>query len=217
MCTLREFTPRFLDGYAKANRLKPSGVAGKKTVFRKHLLPRFADTKLDQITTEDVQQLKASLGSRSPKTVNNILTVLSVTLKTAVEWGVIAKMPCTIKLLRVSKSAASCHDFDEYARLVDAAKTDPLAYLVVLLGGDAGLRCGEIMALEWKDVDLQKRQLCVARSDWKGHVTATKGGRIRYVPMTVRLAEALRQGRHLKGARVAVADAISRLLLDRDL
>ena len=47
-------------------------------------------------------------------------------------------------------------------------------YLVVLLGGEAGLRCGEIMALEWTDVDLNKRQLCVARSDWKGHVTVAE-------------------------------------------
>jgi hypothetical protein len=48
-------------------------------------------------------------------------------------------------------------------------------------------------------VDLAKRQLAVARSEWKGHVTATKGGRVRYVPMTVRLADALRQARSLKG------------------
>src|SRR5258705_13003369 len=47
-------------------------------------------------------------------------------------------------------------------------------------GGDAGLRCGEMMALEWRDVELSKRQLCVARSEWKGHVTAPKGERLRY-------------------------------------
>jgi site-specific recombinase XerD len=58
------------------------------------------------------------------------------------------------------------------------------------------------MALEWSDVDLTKRQLCVQRSDWKGHVTATKGGRVRYVPLTVRLTAALRAHRHLRGARV---------------
>src|SRR5262249_10826430 len=42
----------------------------------------------------------------------------------------------------------------------------------------------------------------VARSDWKGHVTTTKGGRVRYVPLTVRLATALRDHRHLRNARV---------------
>ena len=71
---------------------------------------------------------------------------------------------------------ASFHDFEEYDRLVEATRGSLQDYLVVLLGGEAGLRCGEIMALEWTDVDLNKRQLCVARSDWKGHVTLPKGG-----------------------------------------
>ena len=60
----------------------------------------------------------------------------------------------------------------------------------------------EIAALEWQDVDLAKRQLCVQRSNWHGHITSTKGGRLRYVPMTTRLTEALRQVRHLRGPRV---------------
>ncbi len=42
------------------------------------------------------------------------------------------------------------------------------------------------MALEWRDIDLQKRQLCVQRSEWKGHVIVPKGGRLRYVPLTIR-------------------------------
>jgi integrase len=46
-----------------------------------------------------------------------------------------------------------------------------------------------MMALEWSDVDLNKRQLCVARSEWKGHVNSPKGGRLRYVPLTKRLTE----------------------------
>ena len=83
-----------------------------------------------------------------------------------------------------------------------ARATDASAHLVVLLGGEAGLRCGEMMALEWSDVDLGKRQLCVQRSDWRGHVTATEGGRLRYVPLTLRLAAALRDHRHLRDSRV---------------
>ena len=58
------------------------------------------------------------------------------------------------------------------------------------------------MALEWSDVNLEKRQLCVQRSDWKGHVTSTKGGRLRYVPLTRRLADALRQEPATAGRRV---------------
>jgi integrase len=87
---------------------------------------------------------------------------------------------------------------------VEAARGETtLAVVIVLLGGDAGLRCGEILALRWSDVDLTQRQLTVARSDWHGHVAATKSGRVRYVPLTTRLAAALHAHRHLRGSLVA--------------
>jgi integrase len=158
---------------------------------------------LDAITTEDVQRLKARLGIKSTKTVNNVLTVLNVALKKAVEWDVIDRVLCTVRLLPIPKPTASFHDFDDYERLVTGAERgDANTLLCVLLGGDAGLRCGEMMALTWNDVDLKKRQLCVQHSDWKGHVTTTKGGRLRHVPMTMRLAAALKQHRHLRSERV---------------
>jgi integrase len=74
---------------------------------------------------------------------------------------------CSIKQLRSQKSVTGFYDFEEYERLVEAARSDAKTYLVVLLGGEAGLRCGEIMALEWTEIDLHKRQLSVTRSEWK--------------------------------------------------
>jgi integrase len=201
--TLEEFAPRFVDGHARANRQKPSGIAGKETILRIHLVPQFGSKKLDAITNEDVQRLKTHLGEKAPKTVNNVLTVLKTMLRTAVDWNVIEQAPCTVRLLPTPQGSAGFHDFDAYERLVAAARTlDPRTYLVVLLGGEAGLRCGEMMALEWTDVDFTKNQMCVERSDWKGHVTATKGGRLRHIPLTKRLASALRSHRHLRGDRV---------------
>jgi integrase len=166
--TLEEFAPRFLDGHAHANRQKPSGIVSKESILHHHLIPLLGSKKLDAITTEHVQNLKRGLRDRAPKTVNNVLTVLNVLLKKAVEWNVIDRVPCVIRLLPIPKPSAGFYDFEEYERLIQAAKVlDRTTYLIVLLGGDAGLRCGEIMALEWRDVDLHKRQLCVQRSDWK--------------------------------------------------
>ncbi len=118
-------------------------------------------------------------------------------------WGVIDKMPCVIKLLPVVRAAASFHDFDGYERLVEEARKGGWrTHLIVLLGGEAGLRCGEMVALHWSDVDFANGQLCVRHSDWRGQLTAPKNGRVRYVPMTERLASALREYRHLRGLRV---------------
>src|SRR2546425_3037502 len=133
--TLETFAPRFVDGYARANRHKPSGIAGKESVLRWHLLPALGEKRLNAITNEQVQKLKLQLASKSPKTVNNVLTVLSILLKTAVEWGELDRLPCTIKSLPTPKSAAGFHDFDEYERLLAVAqKRGDNTYLMVLLG-----------------------------------------------------------------------------------
>ena len=205
--TLQEFAPRFVDGHARANRQKPSGIASKTMILRLYLIPAFGRKHLDTIKSEDVQRLKAQLEIKSPKTVNNILAVLSILLRKAVEWDVIERMPCRIKLLPIEKGAAAFHDFEEYERLVEVARAiDQRTYLIVLLGGEAGLRCGEMIALEWADVDLAKRQLCVRRSDWNGQVGTPKGGRQRYVPLTRRLTAALAEHRHLRSKRVFCQD-----------
>jgi integrase len=61
-------------------------------------------------------------------------------------------------------------------------------------------------ALEWSDLDLTNRRLCVQRNAWEGQVDSPKGGRIRYVPLTSRLTKALREARHMRGARVLCHD-----------
>jgi len=165
-------------------------------------VPLLGAKKLNAITTEVVQRLKHQLRERRSKTVNNVLSVLNVILKKAVEWNVIDRMPCIIRLLPIPKPSAGFYDFDDFEMLVAAAKSEPNAYVIVLLGGEAGLRCGEMMGLEWEDVDFNKRQLCIQRSVWKGHVGVPKGGRLRYVRMTARLTVALREHRHLPSRRV---------------
>ena len=213
--TLEKFASRFIEGYAVANRQKPSGIAAKQTILDVHLVPALGQKRLDAITNEDIQRLKHHLRDRAPKTVNNVLTVLSVLLRKAVEWDVIDRMPCIIRLVRVSKPSMGFYDFGEYETLIEAARTSgPVPHLIGLLGGEAGLRCGEMIALEWGDVDLAKRQLCIQRSEWRGHVTVPKGGRLRYVPMTARLAKALQEHRHLKSKRVLCQDDTSPLTQD---
>lgn len=86
----------------RANRQKPSGIAAKEMIARVHLIPLLRNLGLDAISTERVQQLRATLVARAPKTVNNVLTVLNTMLKKAVEWGVIERMPCGVRLLPVS-------------------------------------------------------------------------------------------------------------------
>jgi preprotein translocase subunit Sss1 len=131
--TLQAFAPRFVDGHARANRHKPSGIASTESILRWHLVPTLGATRLDAITNEQVQRLKLALSHRAPKTVNNVLTVLSTLLKKAVEWGEVERVPCVIKLLPTPRKTIGFHDFDQYERLLTVArKPGTEAYLMVL-------------------------------------------------------------------------------------
>ena len=191
--TLAEFAPRYMEGYAVANRHKPSTIQGKQQHLRNHLIPYFGTRRLDQITQEELQRLKAAMAGRSSKTINNVLATLSTLLKCGVEWGVIEQMPVQVRRLRVSKTTMDFFDFDEYDKLVAAAKElDPRLLVFVLLAGDAGLRAGEIRGLYWDSVDLERRMLTVQRAEWSGEITTPKYDKIRTLPMTTRLADGLR-------------------------
>jgi integrase len=213
--TLEEFWTRFIEGYAKANRQKASYIAERESIYRNHFAGHLAQLRLDQITDEEVQTLKAKLRGRSPKTVNNVLVTLNTVLKAGVEWGVLDRLPCRVRLLKAAKPTVAFYEPEQYERLVTAAEAlRPTAHLAVLLGGDAGLRLGEILGLEWGDLDLARNQLHVERADWRGQVGLPKSGKPRVIPMTERLAVALRRNRCVGQARVVCcADSTP---LDRD-
>lgn len=209
--TLEAFWPRFMDGYARANQEKPSTLDTRERIWRTHLRPMLAALPLDAIDDERVQQLKAKLSGKKTKTVNNVLTNLNKLLKVAVEWKVISAMPCRIRQLKTTKPVVEFYEPEDYEKLVAAAaEVDDRAHIAVLLGGDAGLRLGEILGVEWADVDWTRKLLKVQRAVYDERelpvVTLPKGGKPRIVPMTARLHGALQQHRHLRGARVLYQD-----------
>lgn len=208
--TLAVFAARYIEEHARANRQKPSTIIQKERIIEHYLKPRLGSRKLSDISDADVQRLKADLKDRNAKTVNNVLTVLNTMLKCGVKWRVLERMPATVELVKVDRvTEAKFYEPHEYERLVVAALSiDRRIYLFVLLGGDAGLRCGEIIALEQSDVDFKRGVLTVRRSEWEGHVSSPKGRRDRKVRLTARLRDALLANKHLRGDRVMWRDDV---------
>lgn len=210
--TFAVFWPRFVEGHYRANRKKPSTIDAAESLNRLHLKPALGDRALNEITNADVAALKSTLSTKSVKTTNNTLSVLSRCLRTAVEWDEIGVMPCRIALLKTMRTTAVWYEREHYRRLVDAAaKIDPRVHILVLLAGSAGMRRGEIMALKWTDVDLPRKQINLQRAFWRNHEDSPKGGKGRIIPMTPELAAALTKHRHLKGERILYSDRGARL------
>ena len=158
---------------------------------------------LDATKLHPIEVFKASLLAKglSRKRVNNILACLGKMLRYAHEVELIEVVP-RVQLLKIPPQKFDFLSFEELSRLTEALKGDPERWALVLLGADAGLRQGEIIALEWGDVDLVAGVLTVRRSSWKGQVGTPKSGRERKVPLTARLRAALKAHRHLKSELV---------------
>ena len=213
--TLKDYAPTFMSTWAIRN--KPSERAAKESVLRVHLLPALGDKLLDQITTLDVTELVAKLLGpdpakplRSAKRVNNILNVLSKLLREAQEAELIAVLP-KLRTLKIGTTAFEFWTFEDFEKLLASSEAEPEWRAAILVAGEAGLRAGEVAALRWEDINPRSKVLTVSRTDWRGEVGTPKGADIRHVPMTSRLAEALRSIRHLRGELVFCREDGSRL------
>lgn len=180
--TFSEFWPVFMESYCKVERLKASGIENKRWAYEMYLRPIVGEKRLDEIGTEDIQAIKARMATKTPKTVNNILTVLSTCLKFASEdgvrgqdgLGIIERAP-RIRLQKTVRPRMSFYEPEDFDRLVEAAaKIDTRTLTLVLLAGDAGLRRGELIGLRWCDVDLRRRQITVRQAAWKRSSTSPR-------------------------------------------
>lgn len=195
------FAERTINEHDIGHGHKPSTIESKRIALRAHINPVFGERPIDSIGAGDIATFRASLAARmKPKTVNNVLTVLATVLKCAVEWDVIEKAPA-VKLMKSAKRRMPFLTASHFDRLVaGAAKLrNPRALVIVLLGGDAGMRKGEILALEWSRVDLDRRLIAVEQSEVRGVVSAAKGNDWRVLPMTEMLHAALSALPHRKG------------------
>ncbi len=168
--------------------------------------------RLDLVGEREIERLKANALSRgiTAKRLKNILAVLSKMLRYAEEVRVLERAP-KIRMPKIAPVAFDFLDDGEYARVLCAAEYDAQRHTLVMLAGETGLRKGELLALEWDDVDLVARTISVRRSVWydnesRAHVGAPKSGRERKIPMTDRLHDRLRGHRHLRGRRVFCND-----------
>jgi integrase len=196
MLTFKDwFHGRFWTEWVIAQKNKPSEVEAKESIYRVHLGPVFGHMVLTAIDFPVIARFRAKLieSGLSDKRINNILAVLSKALNYAEQAKVIPSAP-SVGMLKVERPEIVAWSLEEYARLLATAKAlDPMWYAANCLAGEAGLRVGEIRALDWRrDVDLVARTITVNKQIRRGHMTTPKGRTRRTVPMTDMLYEALK-------------------------
>ncbi len=220
--TLEQFQERFLT-YSENNN-KHSSVVSKRQLLDDHLLPFFGQMALSAIGPAQIEDFKAHMRKKksaararkeaptkaallkrgdvepkplSLKTINNVLSALSKLLALAQEQGEIAQAPRVKLFGKLPKPTFDFLSFEEAARLIDAAEPEWRALLLVAL--KTGLRQGELIGLQWSDLDLAQARRNVRRTIWRGVTDLPKGGRERTVDLPASAVDALKAHRHLRG------------------
>lgn len=192
-----DFAHEFLSTYVKTNN-KPSEQSNKRNVFHRHLIPVFGNKRLDEIGVRDIERYKGAKLAQGlkPKTINNHLTAFRKMMTVAADWELIETVP-RVKWFRTQKPDFDFLDFDEAERLIDAVDDEWRAMILTAL--KTGLRQGELIALQWDDVDLVAGRLTVRRNIWRGHIGSPKSGKSRVVELSPMVVRALKAHRHLRG------------------
>lgn len=185
--SFKDFAWMWFDKYVLANN-KHSEIMMKKYILKLHLIPYFGKTRLNKITTFQVEQYKSKKlkKSLSNKTINNQLTVLSKCLKTAGEWFELNPVP-KINLFKVRYNERGFLTKENARIFLKNAKG--IWYEMALTALHTGLRLGELIGLEWEDIDFEKQLLTVRQSIVRNKIGTPKNGKSRIIPLTNDLIE----------------------------
>jgi integrase len=138
----------------------------RERVVKNHLRPRMGAVKLAKLTALHVEGLYADMGRDSVGacTIRHAADMLGVALSHACKLKLIPFNPAAA----VSKPKAPAREMlfltPDQVKILLAAAADQRCYPLLVLALATGCRQGELLALKWEDVDLQKGILTVRRS-----------------------------------------------------
>lgn len=196
--TLADFRTRFFSEHVA--KLKPSSQLAYSVRWRIYLLPTLGSVALAAIDETHVARLSADLRQQElkGKSINLILSALHVAIELAHEWK-LRPAPPKFRWEKETDAEIRYFNSDEVSKLV--AVGDPMVTVAV----KTGLRIGELISLQWRDVNLSKKEVTVSKSTWvhnkKKHEGSTKSGRVRVVPLPASALQAL-QAMKPKGVAV---------------
>ncbi len=195
-------TTKFIPVYMPAH-CRPSTRERYEALFRQGLIAFFGTKRLDSSWRPELRAYEATLAVRKVQSRPH-LSLIRTVLRAAYEFGAIDALPELPPLPKKPRKLPDAPSEEEIRKLLDASSG--WLRIAILLSAYAGLRQGEVRALEARDVDLENDRLMVRRALSAGDVMSPKSGDERVVPLAPELRAALVDATRLKTpmARIVV-------------
>jgi integrase len=197
--TFSAFLNRWLDEYAK-HRCSAKTLERYLTLGR-HATKLIGESELQSLAPLAIESMLNNLldsGGRkdethpngrplSPRTVRHVAFLIHDSLESAVRWGILPANPMDrVVLPKVEKKEIRALDKQGLSKLLGAVSGTSLFPLFVTTAS-TGCRRGELLALEWQDIDFQTGMMTISKSLEQTRVglriKSTKSGKVRRFPL----------------------------------
>lgn len=144
--------------------------------YEKRVYKAIGHLRIDRITPRQLQSFINNLGedginettggTLAPKTIKQYLSFISSIMDYAVKMEVIAENPCRhVSLPSAKAKERDIYSLDEAQHFLELLQDEPLQYQVFfILAIYGGFRRGELLGLEWKDIDFENYVISIRRS-----------------------------------------------------
>ena len=183
----------WLDNYIKPSS-KAKTYARYTEIVERHITPHLGEAELDELSSLTIQKYVTHLSNNgnlktgkglAPNSVNAIITVIQNSLKMAYALGYVKEyVGDKIKRPKAYEKKIECFTATEQKQIeayIIGGKSKLFGIVLCLY---TGLRIGELLALEWSDIDLGKAELLVNKTCHDGKDKNGVFGRITDIPKT---------------------------------
>jgi integrase len=173
--TFGEFLDRWIAyQQSKQRPVRPRTLEGYKSVVETRLRPRLGDVKLSEVTAMKLAEMVASWssgkrldgkkGSVSSRSIAAYARVLRMALRQAASWSLVSdKLAKSVGSPRLERRKPSFVSIADLPAVSEAARAAGI-YAPVAAALGLGLRRGELLGLQWRDVNLDEGSVRVERA-----------------------------------------------------
>ena len=155
-----------------------------------------------EVKRRDIENLMLDMKIKgiSNKSINSVMTFIQAVFSYGVEAGYFKNNPIgKIKKLPQVKKPVRFLNEKQMQVFLECAKNSRF-YALFATAIYTGMRRGELLALEWSDIDFKKGKISVNKQYYKGIKQSTKTNKARYVDIPNNLLEILKE--HKKNCNV---------------
>jgi len=161
----KDLADKFLNTRVKAS-VKTSTYDNYDSKLRAHLIPRFGDMWVADISREMVERYRAELiakGKHTDVSVAGIMAVLRIVLNVAVEWRYLRESPAA-RLPRMAKTLKEVQILEPHELNLLLRNAGEPWRTMWYTAAMTGMRLGELIALKKTDIDWDNNTITIQRS-----------------------------------------------------